>query len=118
MNIIIPDSKCVVGEAIKLAQEITTHSPDAVQATKHGLLLAQNLGPIDAVQAHIWSRCSERLFVGENMKEGLRAFADVCAQKLLPLVSFTFSSFFLFFFISFFFNLIPVLMFFAAETRS
>ena len=96
MNIIIPRSKSVVAEAIKLAQEIAANSPDAVQATKNGLLLAQNLGPLDAVYAHIWSRCSERLYAGENIKEGLRAFADVCAPP-------SFFLFFLFIFFLFFF---------------
>jgi enoyl-CoA hydratase/carnithine racemase len=80
VNIVIPDTKCVVAEAIKLAQQITANSPDAVQATKHGLLLAQTLGPIDAVDAHIWGKPSERLYAGQNMKEGLRAFAEVCAR--------------------------------------
>jgi enoyl-CoA hydratase/carnithine racemase len=80
VNIVIPDTKCVVAEAIKLAQQITANSPDAVQATKHGLLLAQTLGPTDAVDAHIWGKPSERLYAGQNMKEGLRAFAEVCAR--------------------------------------
>jgi len=76
VNIVIPDSKSVVGEAIKLAQMVTANSPDAVQATKHGLLLAQNLGPIEAVYAHIWSQQSERLYDGRNIKGGLLAFVE------------------------------------------
>ena len=86
VNIVIPSSKSVVAEAIKLAQEITANSPDAIQATKHGLLLAQNLGPIEAVQAHVWSRHSERLYEGRNIKEGLQAFVAVCPQFLFSLL--------------------------------
>lgn len=81
VNIVIPNSKSVVAEAIKLAQEITANSPDAVQAAKHGLLLSQNLYPMEeVVLAHVWSRHSERLYEGRNIKEGLQAFAAVCAQ--------------------------------------
>jgi enoyl-CoA hydratase/carnithine racemase len=80
VNIVIPNSKSVVAEAIKLAQEITANSPDAVQAAKNGLLLAQNLPQEEAVLAHLWSRHSERLYEGRNIKEGLQAFATVCAQ--------------------------------------
>jgi len=81
VNIVIPNSKSVVAEAIKLAEEITANSPDAVQAAKHGLLLSQNLYPMEeVVLAHVWSRHSERLYEGRNIKEGLQAFAAVCAQ--------------------------------------
>jgi len=105
VNIVIPNSsKSVVAEAIKLAQEITANSPDAVQAAKHGLVLAQNLQHKEAVLAHVWSRLCERLYEGRNIKEGLEAFAAVCAHLF---ISTTRNFSFLFFFFSFLF-LIPV----------
>lgn len=34
-------------------------------------------GTVDAFEKHIWSETSQRVYKGENIKEGLRAFEEV-----------------------------------------
>jgi len=66
-----------VSAAIRLAQQITANSPDAVQSTKHGLLLSQRLNHGETVINHAWSSQSKRVYKGKNIKEGLKAFTEV-----------------------------------------
>ncbi len=76
MNIVVPGATSVVAEALKLAQQIAANSPDAVQATKHALILSQSLGHTEVVSSHVWSRHCGRVYNGENIKEGLKAFVE------------------------------------------
>ncbi|KAF8346096.1 enoyl-CoA hydratase/carnithine racemase [Amanita rubescens] len=80
VNTVVPADK-VLSTAIDLAKEITRNSPDAVQSTKVALLLAQKYGVEEAFRTHVWSLESKRVYEGDNIKEGLRAFVEKRAPK-------------------------------------
>jgi 1,4-dihydroxy-2-naphthoyl-CoA synthase len=67
VNVVVPNSE-VVKTAIKFAKQMCQNSPDAVQCTKKGLLIAQNCGHHDAEANHNWAPESTRVYKGENIK--------------------------------------------------
>jgi len=75
VNTIVPPSE-LIPEAIRVAKSIVANSPDAVQCTKHGLLLAQQYGTEESFLKHNYSPESTRVYQGENIKEGLKAFTE------------------------------------------
>jgi len=76
VNEVVPRGK-VVETAISWALKICENSPDAVQATKHGLILGLlREGVNEAFTSHVWSETTKKAWVGENIKEGLRAFGE------------------------------------------
>lgn len=75
VNTLVPAAQ-LVPAALGIAKEITSNSPDAVQSTKHGLLLSQKLNHSESLMTHIWSNFSKRVYKGDNIKEGLKAFAE------------------------------------------
>jgi len=75
VNTVVPGSK-VLSTAISIAQQITANSPDAVQSTKVGLLLAQKHNFAETFTTHAWSPESRRVYKGANIKEGLKAFTE------------------------------------------
>jgi len=76
VNEVVPRGKGVE-TAIAWASEICQNSPDAVQATKHGLMLGLLRGGVDeAFISHTWSEAAKKVWVGENINEGLRAFVE------------------------------------------
>lgn len=58
----------VIATAIRTAQQIISNSPDAVQSTKLGLLLAQKHNVSEAVLTHAWSAHSKQVYKGVNIK--------------------------------------------------
>ncbi|KAH8111856.1 ClpP/crotonase [Phellopilus nigrolimitatus] len=68
----------VLATALEWARAMTRDcSPDAVQSTKRGIALAWQHGSVeDATVAHARAAESVRHFAGDNIKEGLRAFAE------------------------------------------
>jgi hypothetical protein len=54
--------------ALGVAKEIVSNSPDAVQSTKHGMLLSQKFNHSESFMTHIWSNLSNRVYKGENIK--------------------------------------------------
>ncbi|KAF7981393.1 hypothetical protein HWV62_33889 [Athelia sp. TMB] len=75
VNRVVPPAD-VLPAALSLAAAIVANSPDAVQCTKRALMIAQGTGFEGAVQAHAWSEETRRVFQGENIQEGLRAFVE------------------------------------------
>ncbi|KAJ3902950.1 enoyl-CoA hydratase/carnithine racemase [Lentinula edodes] len=75
VNKVVPSSE-VVREAIRVAQSIVANSPDAVQCTKHALLLSQKYNPEEAFLKSTLSAESNRVYKGGNIKEGLKAFTE------------------------------------------
>jgi 1,4-dihydroxy-2-naphthoyl-CoA synthase len=67
VNVVVPNSE-VVKTAIKFAKQMNQNSPDAVQSTKKGLLIAQNYGHRDAEAKHNWTPENTRVYKGENIK--------------------------------------------------
>lgn len=60
-----------VETSIAWALRICENSPDAVQATKHGLMLGLLRGGIEeAFASHVWSEASKKVWIGENIKVG------------------------------------------------
>lgn len=81
INIITSPAE-VLPTALALARTITSNSPDAVQSTKEGLLIAQHVGNVDeAVVSHALSAASGRVWNGQNIKEGLAAFVEKRTPK-------------------------------------
>ncbi|KAI6106688.1 ClpP/crotonase-like domain-containing protein, partial [Pisolithus thermaeus] len=79
---IITSATEVLPTALALAHTITSNSPDAVQSTKEGLLIAQRIGNVDeAVVSHALSGASGRVWNGRNVKEGLDAFVEKRSPK-------------------------------------
>lgn len=71
VNEVVPRGKAVE-TAISWALKICENSPDAVQATKHGLMLGLLRGGIDeAFSSHTWGEASKKAWAGENIKVGL-----------------------------------------------
>ncbi|EGN93538.1 hypothetical protein SERLA73DRAFT_126437 [Serpula lacrymans var. lacrymans S7.3] len=75
VNFVVPTSE-VVKTAIGLATQITQNSPDSVQSSKEGLMLAQKHHFEDAVHTHALGLVSKRVYHGANIKEGLTAFLE------------------------------------------
>ncbi|KAI5998309.1 ClpP/crotonase-like domain-containing protein [Pisolithus albus] len=69
INIITSPAE-VLPTALALARIITSNSPDAVESTKEGLLIAQRIGNVDeAVVSHALSAASGRVWNGQNVKK-------------------------------------------------
>ncbi|KAJ3739641.1 enoyl-CoA hydratase [Lentinula detonsa] len=75
VNVVVPPSE-VVSEAIRVAKSIVANSPDAVQCTKEALLLSQSYNLEEAFMRSTFSSKSSRVYKGENIKEGLKAFTE------------------------------------------
>lgn len=75
VNTVVPSSE-VISTAVAIAQEIIQNSPEAVQSTKKGLLLSQRHNFQEMLHTHVWSPESKRVYKGDNIKEGLKAFAE------------------------------------------
>jgi hypothetical protein len=67
VNFVVRPSE-VIPTAIATAQQIIANSPDAVQSTKHGLLLAQKHNVSEAMLTHTWSPYSKQVYKGANIK--------------------------------------------------
>ncbi|THU97150.1 ClpP/crotonase [Dendrothele bispora CBS 962.96] len=75
INVVVPPSE-LLPTAVRLAQQINANSPDAIQSTKLGLLLSANRPYEKALEKHMWTKESSRVYRGENIKEGLKAFSE------------------------------------------
>lgn len=67
MNTLVPTDQ-LLPAALRVAKEITSNSPDAVQSTKYGLLQSQQLNYHKAFMTHARSDLSTRVYEGENIK--------------------------------------------------
>lgn len=68
MNEVVPAS-ILIETAVKYAQAIVENSPDAVQATKRGLMTSlQHGGVEEAYLAAAWSPEAKQAYDGENIK--------------------------------------------------
>ncbi|KAF9262239.1 ClpP/crotonase [Marasmius fiardii PR-910] len=74
VNAVVPASS-LLSTAISYAEQIIANSPDSVQTTKVGLLLAQKHEPEQAFELSVASAENARMNNGGNIKEGLEAFA-------------------------------------------
>lgn len=75
VNQIVPQTD-VISTALAVAREIIANSPDAVQSTKEALLTSQKLNVHETFQVHVTGPVSTRVYGGENIKEGLKAFVE------------------------------------------
>jgi len=75
VNAVVEKSN-VLSAALDVARQISSNSPDSVQSSKEGLVLAQKHHFEEAVRTHSLSAVSKRLYNGKNIKEGLIAFAE------------------------------------------
>ena len=67
VNTVVPPSE-LIKAAIVTAEQIVANSPDAVQSTKHALLLSQKLNFTETVLTHAWSPHSKQVYKGANIK--------------------------------------------------
>ncbi|KAJ7064898.1 enoyl-CoA hydratase/carnithine racemase [Mycena amicta] len=75
VNVVVPTAD-VLPTALDLAEKITANSPDSIQSTKTGLLLAQNHPTEVTVALQTRSQEHQGQMLGDNVKEGLRAFNE------------------------------------------
>ncbi|KAF8190365.1 enoyl-CoA hydratase/carnithine racemase [Mycena galopus ATCC 62051] len=75
VNVVVPPAN-VLPTALDLASQIIANSPDSVQSTKKGLLLAQKHSNEEMLSAHVRTPESAGYMFGDNIKEGLRAFNE------------------------------------------
>ncbi|KAF9055721.1 enoyl-CoA hydratase/carnithine racemase [Panaeolus papilionaceus] len=80
VNALAP-ARRVLPTALDMAKQIIANSPDAVQSTKRGLILTQKHNVFDTVSTHASSAESRRVYDGDNIKEGLKAFAEKRAPR-------------------------------------
>jgi len=80
VNEVVPADR-VLPAALAAAAAIAANSPDAVQATKRALVLAQEWGHSEMLVHHVWGPESKRAYKGDNIKEGLMAFAEKRAPR-------------------------------------
>ena len=91
VNQVVPASE-VISTAIAVANEINKNSPDAIQATKRGLLLSQENGHSQMLLAHAFASECRGVYKGDNIKvSGLLLIhfwvcvpSDQCCGRLLP----------------------------------
>ncbi|PPQ66341.1 hypothetical protein CVT24_007178 [Panaeolus cyanescens] len=84
VNTLVP-ARRVLPAALDMAKQIINNSPDAVQSTKLGLILTQKHNVFDTVSIHASSPESKRVYGGQNIKEGLKAFAEVCEPRVFTI---------------------------------
>jgi len=76
VNKVAPKGEALA-HAINWAREIVNNSPDAVQSTKRAVVISLQHGNVEqATVANAWSAEARRLYKGDNIKEGLKAFAE------------------------------------------
>jgi enoyl-CoA hydratase/carnithine racemase len=68
--------KVVVERALEMAREIAGNSPDAVLVSREGVKLGWEGIGADEATVMLNDTWVKRLFEGENIKEGLRAFVE------------------------------------------
>ncbi|KDE05425.1 hypothetical protein MVLG_04220 [Microbotryum lychnidis-dioicae p1A1 Lamole] len=72
----------VIPAALEWASKVVECSPDAVQVTKEQINLTKNgVGILDVVKRSLDTELAQATYVGENMKEGLRSFAEKRAPR-------------------------------------
>jgi len=84
VNIISQRPDTVVDEAISLARKVATLSPDAVIVTRAGLREAWETASVERATELVLQRYQERLMEGENVTEGLMAFAQKRKPNWVP----------------------------------
>ncbi|KAK3491891.1 ClpP/crotonase-like domain-containing protein [Neurospora crassa] len=76
VNFIVSGEQALVEEAVKLAEEVSSNSPDAVLTSKEGLRLGwEGMGPEKAT-ALLEGGMYRKLEKGENMREGVASFVE------------------------------------------
>ncbi|KAI1853993.1 hypothetical protein JX266_001134 [Neoarthrinium moseri] len=74
----------VVGNALKLAKEIASQSPDAVIVSRAGLRDAWENASVERSAQLTEERWSQKLFEGENFRIGVEAFANKKQPAWVP----------------------------------
>lgn len=76
VNFIVSGEQALVEEAVKLAEQVSSNSPDAVLTSKEGLRLGwEGMGPEKAT-AVLEGGMYRKLEKGENMREGVASFVE------------------------------------------
>ena len=84
INRISKTQESVVEEAVQMAESIASISPDAIIVTRAALRETWQTASVDAAWRIVDERYNQALFGGENVKEGLAAFAEKRAPKWKP----------------------------------
>lgn len=84
INKISRSQDTVVDEAVQLATAMASISPDAIIVTRAGLREAWETASVDRAYQLVDERLTRKLFEGENVKEGLSAFAEKRQPKWRP----------------------------------
>lgn len=71
-------------EALALAEEIASLSPDAVIVSRAGVREAWETGSVERAAQKTQEKYAQKLLEGENMRIGLEAFAKKQKPKWVP----------------------------------
>lgn len=84
VNYVVPDD-AVEAKALELAVAIAANSPDSVMALLYGIRLSAELGsPQHANRLFVDSAQLHMVHSGENIQEGIKAFAEKRAPRWVP----------------------------------
>ncbi|KAL1304316.1 hypothetical protein AAFC00_000719 [Neodothiora populina] len=76
INRIACSQEMVVDEAVQLAAQIAAISPDSIIVTRAALREVWESASVERAYQNVDDRFSRKLFEGENVREGLEAFAE------------------------------------------
>ncbi|RDW80762.1 hypothetical protein BP5796_05460 [Coleophoma crateriformis] len=77
-------AESLIGEAIEMASLISSMSPDSVVVSRAGVREAWETGSVERATQLTGAMYAEKLMGGENVKEGLKAFAERRQPKWVP----------------------------------
>lgn len=84
VNKVSKSPETVVEEAVEMASKIASISPDAIIVTRAALREAWENPSVERSYQVTDERFREKLYEGENTKEGLNAFAEKRSPKWVP----------------------------------
>jgi len=84
VNQISKSRETVVAEAVQLAGRIASISPDSIIVTRAALREAWETASVEQAYQITDERFRKKIFEGENVKEGLAAFAQKRRPKWVP----------------------------------
>jgi len=76
--------EALMDEALALAEEIASLSPDAVIVSRAGVREAWETGSVERAAQKTQEKYAQKLLEGENMRIGLEAFAKKQKPKWVP----------------------------------
>lgn len=84
INRISKSPESLIDEAVKMANAISSLSPDAIVVTRHGLRQALETGSVERASQLTQDQYGRKLAAAENTMIGLQAFAEKKQPQWVP----------------------------------